>query len=145
MTMQHPRDTDLPAPFIRAFRPVIANQKEKGLRRYLFDDYGLEFYRRLVTADKVTPGAIWSVARVPGNNTLRLMAGHGLESVGFVITEVPCGQKARTIWELPRRLTYRQRVHQHAVKSIIDELLRAPIAVPQELLELLHARMEVFP
>ena len=65
MTIQLHR-FDLPETFIRTFGPVRVAPSGNGLPAYLFDAYGLRFFRQSVTADPVPSNAVWSViAMVP--------------------------------------------------------------------------------
>lgn len=135
--------SDLPEPFIRRFRPVLADERERGLPRYLFDRYGLDFFRRMTTGEPVVPQAVWSVMPPAAQKApLELRAGELPGAVSYVITEIACDGDSPAVWTLPRRLTLRQRIRRRVLHELLEELRGAAFAVPMDVIRLIEARLE---
>ena len=130
---------DLPDAYVRKYQPVRVSSRDKGLRAYVFDRNGLWFFRQSVTAEQVPSDAVWSIVAEGPSAVLR--AGEHPEASGFLVSQQSLAPFAPTDYPLPRRLTYRQRVRQSVIKSVIDDLAGAPCPVPAALLDFLRLRL----
>lgn len=130
---------DLPESFIRRYRPVRVTAREKGVSAYLFDEYGLRFYRQSTTAEPVPADAVWSV--IADGPTVWLRAGEYRDALSFLISERRADPTGKAEFPLPRRLTYRQRVQCSILESLIRDLAAAPCHVPTEVMALLRERL----
>lgn len=120
---------ELPESFVRRFGPLAVHAHESGIRRYVFDPLGFEFYRRL-SVSPVDPAVIWSVVRT--DNGFALLAGHHDSGIGVVVTRSPAPSPLRI--DLAARLTYRQRLRRSMLRGLLSELLGESFNTPAEML-----------
>lgn len=130
---------DLPESYIRKFQPVRVSSRDKGLPAYLFDSYGLQFFRKSATADQVPCDAVWSI--ICQGPSMLLRAGEYAEALGFIISQRPCGPSDQADVLLLRRLSYRQRLQRSILESLIKDLATAPCQVPDALFDFLRQRL----
>lgn len=117
---------ELAARFLERFRPVKAQPREKGLTAFLFDAYGLRFYRQMATATTLPEGAVWSVIRLDGE--LQLTHGLAYDTLGYVIAQAVPSDDDEHCYPLPRRLGYRAKVAVQALQRLRHELDSLPNA-----------------
>jgi hypothetical protein len=134
---------ELPARFIERFRPVKTQPRDKGLAVYLFDAYGLTFYRHMTTAGAIPDAAIWSVIPPEGRGGLQLAHGQRDTALGYVIAQaVPEGGDPAS-YPLPVRLGYRAKVAVQALHRLRDELARSQ-QTAAEVLALIDRRIDAY-
>lgn len=118
---------ELPARFLERFRPVKTQPREKGLTAYLFDAYGLRFYRHMATA-AVPDAALWSVIRPVGNAGLQLVHGFIDNALGYVVAQAVRAGDDPATYALPVRLSYRAKVAVQALQRLRRDLDGLPDA-----------------
>jgi hypothetical protein len=128
----------LPDDFIRRFRPVAAKPFEKALSRYLFDSYGVRFFRAMTTGDPLSKDMLWSVVEATTVRSLEVVHGEQMGAVGYVIAQVAPSLESPTAWTLPRMLTYRERTRRTLARELLEALLDAPVQIPDEALRLIE-------
>ena len=133
---------ELPARFLEQFRPVKAHSREKGLPGFLFDAYGLRFYRHLTTAGEVPAEAVWSVTRKPGGLTLT----HGFieHAAGYVIAQALPAAGHSDSYLLPVRLGYRAKVAVQALQQLRGDLMRAATLNATDALAVIDRRIDAY-
>lgn len=119
---------ELPARFLERFRPVKTQPRDKGLAAYLFDAYGLTFYRHMTTAATLPEAAIWSVIHPKGKAGLQLVHGQAGDAFGYVVAQAVPGDDDEQCYPLPRRLGYRAKVAVQALQRLRHDLDHLPDA-----------------
>jgi hypothetical protein len=132
---------ELPARFLERFRPVKADARQKGLAAYLFDAYGLAFYRQMTTAAALPEGAVWSVIREEGG-ALQLVHGEDADALGYAVAQVVPGEDDRHSYPLPRRLGYRAKVAVQALQRLRVDLAHSHAAA--DILALIDRRIDAY-
>jgi hypothetical protein len=105
---------------------VKTQPKERGLPAYLFDAYGLRFYRHMTTAGEVPAEAVWSVIRRPDG--LALTLGLTEEAAGYVVAQQMPKPADAMVYPLPVRLGYRAKVAIQALQRLRSEIANATTA-----------------
>ena len=132
---------DLPAAFRDRFRPVKSQPKEKGLAAWLFDAYGLDFYRRLTVAGAIPDAAVWSVARPEGRGGLQLVHGQAADALGYVVAQALPQDGDPASYPLPVALGYRARIAVQALQRLREDLAQAAAA---EALAIIDRRIDAY-
>lgn len=135
---------ELPVRFIERFRPVKTQPREKGLPLYLFDAYGLSFYRHMTTAAAIPDAAIWSVIRSQGNAGLQLAHGFTDHALGYVIAQCCPASGDPDTCPLPVRLGYRARVSVQALHRLREDLTRSHQTTAADVLALIDQRIDAY-
>jgi hypothetical protein len=95
----------------------------------------------MATAESVPPEAVWSLIERESWGPM-LVPDEIPDSLGCVVTETWRAGEERPVWELPRRLTYRQRVRRSLINSVIEDLRGAALETPAAVEEHLRRQAE---
>lgn len=133
---------ELPARFLERFRPVRSQPRDKGLAAYLFDAYGLKFYRHMTTAAVLPEAAVWSVIRPEGKAGLQLVHGLVYDAIGYVIAQRCPAESDPDTYPLPVRLGYRAKVSVQALQRLRHDLGGLPDAA--QVLALIDRRIDAY-
>jgi hypothetical protein len=135
---------ELPDRFLERFQPVKIMPREKGLPIYLFDAYGLSFYRHMTTAAAIPPEAIWSVIHPEGSSGLRLAHGFTDDAIGYVIAQRCPTLGDLDAYPLPVRLGYRAKVSVQTLQRLRHDLAQANGLAAAEVLTLIDLRINAY-
>jgi hypothetical protein len=131
---------ELPTRFLERFRPVKTQGREKGLPAYLFDAYGLTFYRQGATAGAIPAEAIWSLIRTDAG--LRLVHGMLHDATAYVIAQSCPADGDPAAYALPVRLGYRAKVAVQALQRLRQDIDDLPDAA--QLVALIDRRIDAY-
>ena len=136
---------ELPRLFIERFRPVKIHPREKGLPQYLFDAYGLRFYRHMPTAGIVPAEAVWSVTLLEGHSGLGIVHGLVEDVAGYVVAQTFPRKDDPHCYPLPIRLGYRARISVQALQRLRDDLAQSPILPnADDVIALIEQRIDAY-
>jgi hypothetical protein len=117
------RRFEMPGTFARRYNPVRVHPDEQGLAAFVLDEYGLRFFRIMVTGCPVPAQAIWSIVRRAADcAALHLVAGRHDDSRGYVVCDVPYTSGDVAAYLVPRRLTFRAKVTIAALQALLHDL-----------------------
>lgn len=133
-------DTEFPAAFVRHFSPVRFGRSRRGLVDYVLDSLELSLYCTYATGEPIPSEAIWSII-ADENGGRVLQAGEVSDAEGYIVTERPARGDLATHWNLPRRLTYRQKLSQRILEQLLDEIRSQAIEATQEFEELIRNKL----